>query len=254
MSFRNDDEIPADLKYSERRQRAEDTYNNIATDCILSPERFTEALSGDIGPGMGKLYGELTVKHNLWEVVVKLSSHHDPKVAFRSSWALDKAYFSLGKVPDGAPSLSGKDEGYDKHGNSNGLNNLGSISNLNRAGFALRFSPLLVEKYLETNNGSVLRSYGKILCDMLRRNFVNPDTGTLEKIAEKAFDTLIDPEVKVAVKVWAMEILYDLSPKFDWIDEHLEEVIKLQLEKTGTTPAMISHGKKVIARIRRRCK
>lgn len=205
-----------DVKHTERKQRAEDTYNAIQEVENLSPELFTEALAGDLGPSMGKLYGQLIVRHNLWETAIRLSQHADPKIAFRSSWALANAYEK------------------------------------NRAYFAGDFSHEFLETYLESTNGSVQRSFSKILCDMLRRKLISPDIETQEKIAEKTFGLLIDTETKVAVKVWAMEILFDMAPEFDWVNEYLEDVIRTELQRECPAPAMISHGKKVLRRLKDR--
>lgn len=211
--FNNRNTFTGDLRHAERRQRAEDIYNAILQSGSLSPEEFTEALGGALGPRMGEFYGGLIVKHGLWEAAIGLASHPDPKIAFRSSWALEKAYASHKKY------------------------------------FADNFSGTFIGQYLKSGNGSVDRSYSKILCDMLRRKLIEPGTETLDKIAVKAFDLLIGPDTKVAVKVWAMEILFDLAGRFAWIDEHLEDVVRGELGKESSTPAMSNHGRKLLRRI-----
>lgn len=204
------------LKYAERKSKAEGLYDNLANTLSLSPEQFAEALGGNFMGKMGKMYGNLIIKHNLWESAITLALHHNPKIAFRSAWALDNAYFS------------------------------------NREELPNHFPKLFIDTYLASENGSVHRCYTKILCDMLKRKLIHPEISTLEKIAEKTFDLLLNPDTKVAVKAWCVEVLYILSSKISWVDEHLEDTIRTQLEREPLSPATINHAKKTLIRLQKR--
>ncbi len=67
----------------------------------------------------------------------------------------------------------------------------------------------------------------------------------LESIVEQCFDWMIDPKVKVAVKVFASEALFNLSSRYPWIKEELANQIKF-LMRNGTA-AMQSRGRKLLA-------
>jgi hypothetical protein len=67
----------------------------------------------------------------------------------------------------------------------------------------------------------------------------------LEPTVEKCFDWMIDPKVKVAVKVFASEALFNLSNRYPWIKEELANQIKF-LMRNGT-PAIQSRGRKLLA-------
>lgn len=54
-------------------------------------------------------------------------------------------------------------------------------------------------------NASAQRHFGKIMADLLGR--YAPEPGDLERIAETAAGWAVSPEAKVAVKVWAVEVL-----------------------------------------------
>ncbi|MDB4901566.1 MAG: hypothetical protein JWQ63_847 [Mucilaginibacter sp.] len=67
----------------------------------------------------------------------------------------------------------------------------------------------------------------------------------LEPIVERCFDWMIDPKVKVAVKVFASEALFNLSSRYPWIKEELANQIKF-LMRNGTA-AIQSRGRKLLA-------
>lgn len=67
----------------------------------------------------------------------------------------------------------------------------------------------------------------------------------LESIVEQCFDWMIDPKVKVAVKVFASEALFNLSNQYPWIKEELANQINF-LMRNGTA-AIQSRGRKLLA-------
>lgn len=205
----------ASLKEEERRlrrqQAADEMYKVLASADEVTGEMLVIGLSGELGPGMAGRFGSLIQRHGLYGEAIALAGHPDDRVAFRASWALEWAYEA------------------DRE----------------------RFRPLsgdILATFLSSRNGSVHRIYTKMICDMSRRGIIVFDDREAEKVAEKAFDLLIDPDTKVAVKVWAAEVLFDLSAWLGWVRDHLPDVVRHQME-LSPTPAMLNHGNKLLRRI-----
>lgn len=197
-----------------RQAGADAAYEALNAAHAVSAQQFTAALAGELGPGMDECYGSLLHRHGLWTTALELAGHADPRVAFRASWALEWAYF------------------HDRE--------------------AIRpYLDKFLGNYFTIANRSVHRHYTKMLCDMMRKGIAAPDDALAQRIAERTFDLLVDPNTKVAVKVWCGEILFDLAPRIPWVAENLAEVVELQVERYPS-PAMVNHGTKLLARIRRR--
>lgn len=192
---------------------AEQTYENIVLQDNLGLDGLIAGLQGEFGPGMDERYGRLIVEKNLWPDALGLAFHDDSRVAFRASWALEWAYFNHKEmfVP-----------------------------------YILRF----FENYIVASNPSVHRHYTKMLCDMMRCGLFVPETSQMEQIAEKTFDLLIGAQTKSAVRVWAAEILFELSPALDWVEEYLSDVLRRQMEAIPM-PAILNHYGKLLKKIDR---
>jgi hypothetical protein len=67
----------------------------------------------------------------------------------------------------------------------------------------------------------------------------------LEPVVAQCFDWLIDAKVKIAVKVFAGEALFNLRFRYPWITEELSNQIKF-LMRNGS-PAIQSRGRKLLA-------
>jgi hypothetical protein len=67
----------------------------------------------------------------------------------------------------------------------------------------------------------------------------------LEPVVEQCFDWMIDPKVKIAVKVFASEALFNLRPRYPWIAEELAN--QLQFLMRNGTAAIQSRGKKLLS-------
>ena len=174
-------------------------------------DSFVEGLSGEMIGEMNGVFGRLIGPNNMWDFALDLAFHDDPRVAFRGSWALEWAYYNDREA----------------------------------------FRPYLahfVDNFLKAANPSVHRHYTKMLWDMQHRGMLVLDDGQAEQVAEKAFDLLIRPETKVAVKVWCMEILYDLSPRLDWVGEQLGEVLRRIMEDEPSR-GIANRGLKILRRI-----
>jgi len=73
------------------------------------------------------------------------------------------------------------------------------------------------------------------------------ETINLEPAVEQCFDSMIDPKIKVAVKVFASDALFNLSHRYDWIAEELAN--QLQFLMRDGSAAIQSRGKKLLAKL-----
>lgn len=83
---------------------------------------------------------------------------------------------------------------------------------------------------------SARRHFGKIMIDLLERTC--PDAETLDRIAEAAAEWAADPSTKVAVRVWAMEVLKRCRGRVAWVEEVWRDLLELQT--AGATPGIES--------------
>lgn len=177
----------------------------------MTSEQFEKALLDEFKGGMNERYGRVIVDEEMYATAISLSAASDHRVRFRASWALEWAFF------------------------------------LDPERFA-PYTAQFFESFLRSSDGSVHRHYTKILCHMLRDGRLTPDDAQAGGLAEKCFDLLIDPGVRVAVKVWCSEILFELSPRIDWVRENLPDTLRDQMERFPT-PGMVNHGNKLLRRI-----
>ena len=69
----------------------------------------------------------------------------------------------------------------------------------------------------------------------------------LEPIVEQFFDWMIDPKVRIAVKVFASQALFNVRDRHPWITEELANQIEF-LMRDGTA-AIQSRGKKLLSKL-----
>ncbi len=170
-----------------------------------------DKLSGELDSTMKELVGRIIVRDALWGEAIELALHPDPRLAFRASWALEWAYF------DSPEDL-------------------------------LTHIDCFVEAFLKSENGSVHRQYSKILCDMQRRQIIVFDDIRLSQISEKAFDLLVSPDVRTAVKVWCIELLFDASLRLDWIRDALNDILQHIME-SNPSRGLANRASKVLRRL-----
>ncbi len=182
----------------------------------ITPDLFIAGVSSEIKSEMNEKFGRLIGPNNLWDTALDLGLHEDPKVAFHGSWALEWAFYD------------------------------------DREAFRPHI-PHFVANFLKATNGSVHRHYTKMMWDMLHRGMLRPDIAQAERIAEKAFDLLIAPATKTAVKVWCMEILFCLAPRLDWVAEQLRETVR-QILESNPSRGLANRAGKVLRRIDERDK
>lgn len=175
--------------------------------------RLVKELLGELDGSMKERVGRIIVRDGLWAEAIELACDDDPRVVFRSAWALQWAYEA---TPEGL------------------LPHIGAF----------------IETFIESENGSIHREYSKILYDIQRRRIIEFDDIRLARIAEKAFDLLISPGVKVATKAWCIDILHDSLPRLDWVGEMLQDTLHRILEE-APSPGLANKASKVLKKLRR---
>ena len=110
----------------------------------------------------------------------------------------------------------------------------------------------LISSIKDIKYASCQRHYAKILM-----HITDPDVPLiikdkmqqmdLEAAVEQCFDWMIDPKVKIAVKVFAAEALFNLRHRYPWIAEELANQVKF-LMRNGS-PAIQSRGKKLLRQL-----
>jgi len=107
-----------------------------------------------------------------------------------------------------------------------------------------------LSRFKEVKYPGPQRHYAKLLMHltdpgMLPAITAKLQTLDLEPAVEQCFDWMIDPKVKIAVKVFASEALFNLRQRYPWVAEELENQIRF-LMRNGS-PAIQSRGKKLLA-------
>jgi hypothetical protein len=108
----------------------------------------------------------------------------------------------------------------------------------------------LVSLIKEVKHASCQRHYAKIMMHITAKNAPavikqKLQELDLEPVVEQCFDWMIDPEVLVAVKVFASEALFNLRSRYPWINEELADQIRF-LMRDGST-AIQTRGRKLLA-------
>lgn len=177
---------------------------------------FIQGLSAAFEGNMKETFGRVIVRNNWHDFAIGLSLHEDHRTAFRGSWALEWAYYN------------------DKNA----------------------FRPhtrKFLDHFLKTDDPSVHRIYTKMLLDMYHHGVVVLSGDQAEAVAEKTFGLLIEADTRSAVKAWCMEILFELSPRLDWVEEPLREVV-CRIMEDDPSKSMAKSAAKLIKRIDNRRK
>jgi hypothetical protein len=148
--------------------------------------------------------------------LIDITFHPDKQIAFRASWLLDTTILY-------------EPERY--------------IQNLE----------YLVVRIKDVSNESCKRQYSRIMMHLTAPNApesikLKLQALNLEDVVEQFFDWIIDPKVKVAVKVFAAETLFNLSIRYNWVAEELANQVQFMMRDGG--PAMQSKGSKLLAGLR----
>jgi len=156
---------------------------------------------------------KLLVKNNTpHSQVIDVTFHPDEGVAFRAAWLLENMYFE------------------------------------NPEGF-LPHIPYFISKFKAVSNAGCKRHYAKILMHLtepqaplvVQQYMQQID---LEQAVEQCFDWLIDPKIKVAVKAFAAEALFNMRHRYPWIADELPEQLEF-LMRNGSA-AIQAKGKRLL--------
>ena len=108
----------------------------------------------------------------------------------------------------------------------------------------------LIFRVPDVKHASCQRHYAKILMHITAKKappaiLAILDTIDLEAIVEKCFDWMIGAKVKIAVKVFSAEVLFNLKDRYPWIKDEL--INQIQFLMRNGTAAIQSRGKKLLA-------
>lgn len=105
----------------------------------------------------------------------------------------------------------------------------------------------LIDLYMVSENWSTLRSVSKILIRLTKElKFIEEHKE--EKLLEKTFQVLSDINCPIAVRCNAYDIIFALTPKYEWLTNELRIQIQFDLEK-NSTPALSSRGLRVLKKL-----
>lgn len=112
--------------------------------------------------------------------------------------------------------------------------------------------PDLISVYLRQENRSCQRHFTKIMMYLTHpessqyiKSLIDSNQ---DKIIERTFEWLIDPETPVAVKVNCMDILLNLRSGSEWIPDELRSQVQYLL-KDGSA-AVQSRGKRILKKLK----
>ena len=144
--------------------------------------------------------------------LVDVTLYHDEAIAFRAAWLLENVFLQYPEVY--LPDLE-----------------------------------YLLSKINTVRSAGAKRHYAKIVMHLTDKNapdVIKEKVGLidLEPVIEQLFDWMIDPKIKIAVKAFAAEALFNLRNRYDWITGELIE--QLQFLMRNGSPAIQSRGKKLL--------
>lgn len=180
---------------------------------MLTTEQLIEELSVAPTKGViGRLSVTLREQSFDMDKLTDLTFHPDSQIGFRAAWLLDTTILA-------------EPERYVNH---------------------LEY---FIKRMGDVTNASCKRHYTRVMMyltmpnapDAVRQKLAAID---MECVIEKCFDWLIDPKIKVAVKVLAADTLFNLRYRYDWIKEELASQIKFIMRDGG--PAIQTRGKKLL--------
>jgi len=108
----------------------------------------------------------------------------------------------------------------------------------------------LLSRIKEVKHASCQRHYAKILMHITSPKALPAiknelEAIDLEPVVEQCFDWMIDAKVKIAVKAFAADALFNMSNRYPWIKEELTNQIRF-LMRNGSA-AIQSRGRKLLA-------
>jgi hypothetical protein len=145
--------------------------------------------------------------------LIDITFHPDKNIAFRAAWILENLFLQ-------------KPESY------------------------LDDMDYLIGRIPDVKNESCKRHYAKIAMHITNPKAPLPVRERLkeidlEPVVEQLFDWMIEPKVRIAVKVFSAQALFNLRERYPLIKEELTEQIQFLMRKG--TAAIQSRGRKLLA-------
>lgn len=180
----------------------------------MTDEAFEQELERVSDRNSAGRLGMLIRERKLYGQAIVFALHSDPRLAWKSSRALEYA-------------LAAGGNGFDPY-----------IADF-------------LDAYCRISSPGAWRHSTKILVRLLESGRAVMDAGRREAVSAALFDLLIASGVKPGVKVWAMEALFLLSDGSGWMERELYGTIR-KLMSEGS-PALEAGGRRVCRKIRARC-
>jgi len=180
---------------------------------MISRDELIKQISGTIGKTkVLELSRILKEQQFLLRDLVAITFHPDKNIAFRAAWILENLFLT---------------------------NPIDYESDLQ----------YIISRIKEVKHESCQRHYAKIMMHMtspkapavIKSKLAQTD---MEGVIEQCFDWMIDPAVKIAVKVFASEVLFNLRSRYPWIKDELADELPF-LMRNGS-PGIQSRGKKLL--------
>jgi len=107
----------------------------------------------------------------------------------------------------------------------------------------------LISRIKDIRHASCQRHYAKILMHVtapktigiIKEKIQQLD---MEPVVEQCFDWMIDPKIKIAVKCFSAEVLFNLRKRYPWVKEELANQLQFLMQRGS--PAIRSRGKKLL--------
>jgi hypothetical protein len=185
---------------------------------MLNQQQLTDQLSNTIGkPGILKLSRLLKEQDFPLRDIIDITFHPDKAVGFRAVWLLENIFLT-------DPEVYLDD---------------------------LRY---LISRFKENRNQSCMRHYAKIVMHVtdaeappsLKAKLNDID---FEPVVEQLFDWMINPKVKVAVKMFAGNALFNLKDTFPWVQEELAGQLEFLMRDGGA--GIQAGSKKILKEIKK---
>jgi hypothetical protein len=185
-------------------------------DSKITKEQLVKQLKADITKGFIERLSATMREHDFdLNELIDITFHSDKQIAFRAAWLLDATIL------------------YDPER---------YLQNLD----------YLIERIKDVSNESCKRQYSRIMMHLTAPNApesikLKLQVLNLDDVVEQFFDWIIDPKVKVAVKVFTADTLFNLSARYNWVAEELANQVQFMMR--DGSPAIQSKGSKLLARL-----
>jgi hypothetical protein len=148
--------------------------------------------------------------------LIAVTFHHDKDVAFRATWLLENVFLDNPEtyLPELEFLLSG-------------------ITKVKHPGPQRHYAKIVMH-VTEASAPQIIKDKVQQL--------------DMEPVVEQLFEWMIDPKVKIAVKAFAAEALFNMKDRYPWVKDELAE--QLQFLMRDGTAAIQSKGKKLLQQLR----